>query len=295
MKIEILGYILLLFILIGCKSNHKGNIPNTNDSSEKFQSSKQKLDTLGNDIQSRFPVPDDYERTPYPNHSFQQYLRTLPLKPADALVRHYNGTVKPNRRIYTAVVDLKIGNKDLHQCADAVMRLRAEYLWKQKRYQDIHFNFTNGFRVDYTKWMQGYRMNIHDNKTNWVKKQNASNTYEDFWNYMELIFMYAGTASLDKELSHIQYKKASIGDIIIQGGFPGHAVIIVDKAIHKETGKAIYLLAQSYMPAQELQVLHGADQSIRTSWYDFERNELINTPEWTFNKSDFKRFHHYKE
>ncbi|MEZ4798767.1 MAG: DUF4846 domain-containing protein [Flavobacteriales bacterium] len=57
-----------------------------------------------------------------------------------------------NYDVYDAVVDLEIGTKDLHQCADAVMRLRAEYLWVTQQYDKIHFNFTNGFRVDYTEW-----------------------------------------------------------------------------------------------------------------------------------------------
>jgi len=40
----------------------------------------------------------------------------------------YNGLTKDNNKVYEAVVDMSIGKRDLHQYADAIMRLKAEYL-----------------------------------------------------------------------------------------------------------------------------------------------------------------------
>ena len=65
---------------------------------------------------------------------------------------------KANQAAAFAVVDMEIGNRDLQQCADAVIRLRAEYLWKHKRYTDIKFNFTSGFTAEYKKWAEGNRI-----------------------------------------------------------------------------------------------------------------------------------------
>ena len=91
------------------------------------------LDTPGNTVETRQSLPPpDFRRDQVPKNSFANYLRELPLKPHGTAVKLYNGAVKPNYNIYDAVVDLKIGKKDLHQCADAVMRLRAEYLWSSK-------------------------------------------------------------------------------------------------------------------------------------------------------------------
>lgn len=242
-----------------------------------------------NTIHSRFKTPDNYTRATLDSNSFGYYLSHLKLKPKGSLVKYYNGNEKINHSVYEAVVDLEIGTKDLHQCADAIMRLRAEYLWNNKKYDQIHFNFTNGFKVNYSEWMKGRRMIVKGSKTYWNNRNAPSNTYKDFWNYMELIFMYAGTASLEKELNSVDINEAKIGDILIQGGHPGHAIIIVDKATDKTTGKSVFILAQSYMPAQELQILTNPNNSSKSPWYEFD-SDKISTPEWLFYNEDLKRF-----
>lgn len=288
-------YVLAFFVVLcaSCKDHHTDAEQNTKPiDSEKLTQEKPLIPnkkTSANTIETRISCPDSFVRQGVETNSFQAYLRSLPLKAAGAKVHYYNGNTKPKNGVYTDVVDLAIGKKDLHQCADAVMRLRAEYLWKQKKYEDIHFNFTNGHKVAYKEWMSGKRMKIEGNKTWWLDKHPPSNTYQDFWNYMELIFMYAGTASLEKELHSTTIENAAIGDVLIQGGHPGHAVIIVDKAIHEDTGEAIYLLAQSYMPAQEIQILLNPVNKKISPWFQLQSGN-IQTPEWNFTSTDLKRF-----
>ena len=149
------------------------------------QSFQELINPNGATIETRFIVPNGFKRTESPSNSFEKYLRQLPLKPQGAMVKLYDGSVKENYDVYEAVVDMDIGKKNLQQCADAIMRLRAEYLYLQKRYDIIHFNFTNGFKVDYSEWMKGKRMVVKGNKTNWTQSANSSNTYEDFRRYMD--------------------------------------------------------------------------------------------------------------
>jgi hypothetical protein len=73
------------------------------------------------------PLPQGYERIGVNTNSFGAYLRSLPLK-KDKTVYLYNGQKKYNQSAQYAVINISTGNKDLQQCADAVMRLRAEYL-----------------------------------------------------------------------------------------------------------------------------------------------------------------------
>lgn len=249
-----------------------------------------KSNLLENTIQQRFQVPQGFVREEESKTSFGSFLRNLPLKPTGSNVLYFNGTVKSNRNVYEAVVDLPIGKQDLHQCADAVMRLRADYFYSQKQYDKIHFNFTNGFRVDFSKWAAGYRIAVKGNKTSWVKTAKPSDSYETYWKYLETVFMYAGTASLEKELKPINVLDTKIGDVFIKGGFPGHAVIVVDIAVNPKNNQKIMLLAQSYMPAQEIQILKNPNNSSLSPWYAVDFGTSLKTPEWTFSSSQLKRF-----
>jgi len=49
----------------------------------------------------------------------------------------YNGTTK-TAKVHEAVIDRDPGNRNIQQCADAVIRLRAEYLYSRKAYEAIH-------------------------------------------------------------------------------------------------------------------------------------------------------------
>lgn len=241
----------------------------------------------GKTIGERFLVPEGFTRIPVAAGSFAEYLRNLPLKPDGAEVRYYDGKTKPNRNVYDAVLDVDIGNRDLQQCADAVMRLRAEYLYGKGRFAEISFNFANGFRADYRKWMDGYRVVVKDNQSHWVKRAAPSNTYQDFRRYLDIVFAYANTASLAKQTRPVAVAEMEIGDFFVDRG---HAAIVVDMAENEETGAKLFLLAQSYMPAQEIQILRNPMNDRLSPWYELNFGERLYTPEWIFTNRDLHRF-----
>ena len=245
----------------------------------------------GKTIKERFQTPKGYTRIKPSDNSFREYLQNLPLKKQGTKVLLFNGKVKTPDDVYDAVIDIDVGDKDLQQCADAVMRLRAEYLYTKGRYGDIHFNFTNGFNADYTKFAEGNRFKIKGNFVAWAKTANKDYSYETFKKYLEIVYNYAGSASLSKELKPVKnLSNLQIGDIFIQGGFPGHAVIVVDSAKSKVTDEKLFLLAQSYMPAQDIQVLKNPEREELSPWYSNKNLETLVTPEWKFKKTDLKRF-----
>ena len=228
---------------------------------------------VANNLVARIPAPQGYKRVEVAEGSFAHFLRNLPLKPAGSDLHYYNGQVK-ERKYAGAVVDMDFGKSANEQCADAIIFLRASYLWKTRQYAKINFNFTNGFKAEYAKWAQGYR--IRNNKT-WVKTQKADYGYQSFRKYLHLVFQYAGTASLSQELKPIGRCWATdiqAGDVIIKGGFPGHAEIVVDVA-ENEKGERVVLLAQSFMPAQEIEIF--------PQWFSPSANGTrLVTPVWTF-------------
>ncbi|HFA48131.1 MAG TPA: hypothetical protein ENJ95_03845 [Bacteroidetes bacterium] len=248
------------------------------------------IDTNGMTVRERFLLPEGFERVLVAANSFQHYLRNLPLKPAASKVYLFNGHEKYRQDVHAAVVDMDVGSRDLQQCADAVMRLRAEYLFSEKKYGEIHFDFTNGFNAAYKKWREGSRISVKGNTVKWVSSPNSSTSYNSFRKYMDMVFAYAGTWSLAKEMKPTEPEKMEIGNVFIKGGSPGHAVIVVDMAVNKKTGKKIFLLAQSYMPAQDIHILKNPNKKGMNAWYDLDFGEILNTPEWRFQKNELKRF-----
>lgn len=140
----------------------------------------QLIDTSGKTLATRFNPPAGFSRIDFPNNTFENYLQNLPLKPHGAKVKYYNGQTKEAKRVYDAVVSLPIGKRDLHQCADAVIRLRAEWLFGTSQFENICFNFTNGFKACYSEWMKGRRIAVSGNRVWWTDGELPANTYESF-------------------------------------------------------------------------------------------------------------------
>jgi len=237
----------------------------------------------GNTVATRFNVPVGYTRKAYAIETFGNYLQQLPLKPARTLTKRYNGETKPNK-VAAAVIDISVGNSDLQQCADAIMRLRAEWLFSEKRFNDISFNLTNGFKMKYSEWKQGKRLNAACN--GWNTGGTASESHDDFMNYMKKIFTYAGALSLSKELQTKNIANLEAGDVFIKGGSPGHAVIVVDVAEGRE-GK-VFLLAQSYMPAQDIEIIKNPNNAEMSPWFKASEIGILETPEYDFYWSQLK-------
>jgi len=255
-----------------------------------FKTKTTVLQPEGSSISSRFSPPSGYEREQLDENSFGTYLSNLPLHPHGSEVHLFNGDLKYNQNAHAAVINMDVGTRDLQQCADAVMRLRAEYLYEQKNYADLHFNFTNGFKASFDQWRKGKGIRISGNKVSWNSNSKNDAGYQSLRRYLTLVFSYAGTASLEKELKSKAIKDLNIGDIFIRGGHPGHTVIVVDKAVHKN-GNFVFMLAQSYMPAQEIHVLKNPMNAGLSPWYSIDEIQTgLQTPEYDFTTDQLKTF-----
>ncbi len=237
----------------------------------------------------KIPTPKGYERISVKPASVGAYFRNLSLK-EDNTVYLYNGQKKWNQRAQFAVIDIDVGNKDLQQCADAVMRLRAEYQFHSGNHNDIQFHFTSGDLAKWTRYAEGYRAKISGNTVQWVKSAQPDTSYACFRKYMNLIFSYCGTLSMNREVKPISAANIRPGDVFHQTGNPyGHAVTVMDVA-EDSTGKKVFMLSQSYMPAQSIHILQNPNNSKLSPWYSYTDGEELETPEWTFPAGSLKRW-----
>ena len=288
-------FIALIVIFTNCSESKESISEGVNKNKQNLEQNLPQLqfdyiNSQGTTITTRFNPPQGFERVEVNENSFGHYLRKIPLKPHGAIVKYHNGYEKDRPDVYAAVVDLPIGTKNLHQCADAVMRLKADYHYSREEWDSIHFNLTNGFNLEYRQWKEGKRLKVDGNKTFWYNDSSPSTDKDSYWKYLETVWSFAGTLSLSKELKPIAIENMQIGDVFIQGASPGHAVIVVDVAINKTTDQKVFMLAQSYMPAQETQILINPRYSELGVWYSSDFEKTLITPEWNFRLGDLKRF-----
>jgi len=287
---RVLFLIAMILVLTGCDNVAEKDIVYEN---EVENSANEKvyeiLNENGNTIKERYKTPEGFKRIDVDENSFGEFLRNQKLKPYGEKALYYDGREKPFGNVYESVLDVDIGDRDLHQCADAIMLLRAEYLYSIGKFEEIKFNFVSGFEAKYSEWIKGNRIKVEGNNASYYKKTEASNTYEDFRNFMDIVFAYSSTLSLEKELESVGIDDMTIGDVFIVGGSPGHAVIVVDMA-ENENGEKIFLLAQSYMPAQQTQILLNPNDKDISPWYSLKGYDKLVTPQWTFELDQLKRF-----
>jgi hypothetical protein len=201
----------------------------------------------------------------------------------------FGGRPKPDQTGHLAVVDIDVGTRDLQQCADAVIRLRAEYLLAGGCGDRIAIDFTSGHPARWSEWRAGSRPVVSGTSVSWVTRGIPDSSYASFRSYLDSVFTYAGSYSLARELQTVVDPSEVLpGDVFIQGGFPGHAVLVADVA-EEAHGQRVFLLLQSYMPAQDIHVLRNPANA-DTPWFPALRRGSLVTPEWTFEYSELRRF-----
>ncbi|EON79431.1 hypothetical protein ADIS_0121 [Lunatimonas lonarensis] len=247
------------------------------------------LNTEGSTVAERVLVPRGFARESTTSGSWQYYLQHLRLLPHGSKVVDFQGRPISDQRNHVAVMDIDVGSKDLQQCADATIRLRAEYLYERKAFDKIKFQFTSGHNYAWLDHAKGIRPDVKGNKVEFKQTANSDNSYQNFRRYLDIVFMYAGTISLERELTKVNRGgDYQIGDVIVHPCSPGHAVIIVDRAKNSK-GKYIYLLAQGYTPAQSIHVVKSHDRGI-SPWFDLPKKLPIWHERFFFKSPQIRRF-----
>lgn len=278
---------IIFTTFIGCNNSQEKGKVLLDD--EEISHSKSLISKESNTVKTRVLPPENYEWISEKPNSFGAFLLDFPLKKYGSEILKYDGTPIATQSLHEAVYNIDTGEKDLQQCADSVIRLYAEFLWKQNRRDEIAFHFTNGDLVKWSDYREGYRAYVSGNSVDYRKTAAYDDSYQNFRNYLDLIYNYAGTISLTRETKPVIYtKNLKTGDILIIPGSPGHVVFIAGTCENKK-GERLFLLSEGFTPAQSIHLLKNPFDENISPWYKLEVNsEKINTARFTFSPVNFR-------
>lgn len=215
-----------------------------------------------------FPPPAGFERVaPEP---FGAWLQARQVRDEGVPVRTHDGRVVAHR---ARVIELPLVAGDLQQCADSVIRLRAE--WLRETGAGVSFHATSGDPIPWSRWSGGERPFEAGGRLQW--RPGTDGGWEA---YLRSVFTWAGTRSLAFDTRAVSVPEP--GDLLVAPGSPGHAVLLVDVA--QLEGEIRVLVAEGYMPAQDFHVELGPYDG----WWAWEDGVAL--PHWTLPASGLRRF-----
>jgi Domain of unknown function (4846) len=225
---------------------------------------------LAETVAQAFPPPDAAVRRA--TDAWGAHVQALPLRSADAPITTYNGgTVAHDAH----VVDLPLVKGDLQQCADSILRLRAE--WLRDQGLPVSFHATSGDLMPWSRYQAGERAAAVGRGLQWSGGRDPAS-----WDqYLSALFTWAGTRSLQahdtKATTELQ-----AGTVLVRGGSPGHAVLVLDVADGPDG--TWLLVGEGFMPAQDFHVERGPNNG----WWPWSPG--LDLPHWSFAAVDLRRF-----
>jgi hypothetical protein len=228
----------------------------------------------GDTVRQAFPPPDGYSRLEIAD-AFGAHVRELPLLPASAPVLAHDGRTLPGHA--ARVIDLPMVPGDLQQCADSLLRVRAE--WLEAQGLPVTFHATSGDEMPWARWQAGERPYEVGGKLQW--KPGTSGGWES---YLARVFTWAGTRSLQYDTVPADAPRP--GDLLVAPGSPGHAVLLLDVARRDGPGgeELVVLVGEGFMPAQSFHVELGP----LSGWWPYR--DGVTLPHWDLPASGLRRF-----
>ena len=226
------------------------------------------INKSGNTIRTRFKTPKGFYRLEYEKGSYAEYVRNQPLEPHGTKLYEYDGKLAENQTWFAAIIKTDFHEKGWLQCADCVIKLVSDYLYKNGRKNEIVFDLASGERMAYSKWTGSYSK------------------------YMTEVYYAANTLSLmnQKESKKMSLDKIFPGAYLIMAKDKkheyGHAVYVIDVAKNPKTGEIAFLLAQGSTPSQSMNVFLNPLHPNDPWYYSSEIGSTFAIPFWEFKTSN---------
>lgn len=192
-------------------------------------------------------TPKGFERVAVDAGSIGEYIRRIPLQKRGSHMKYFDGRIAYGQYFGYAVLDIPMLSS-IEQCADAVMRIRAEYLWESGQYGQIHFHSVSGKN----------------------QKYGGGSDRNSFEAYLRKVYGNSNTTSLRREMSPKDIRDIAPGDVFVyespRPGFYGHAVLVADVARNYRTGQTAVMLAQSSTPALTMHIIRDILHPFHSPW-----------------------------
>lgn len=242
-------------------------------------------------LASRIAPPPGYTRVPVESGSFSAFVRGLPLAPKGTpVVAHDGAIVRAADDDYVeAVVAIDVGNADLQQSADVIVRLHAEWLWGRGERSQISYMASTKLELPLSRWEKGQRL-VTNNGSDvfWaIQGKPKEVDYAEFRRYLDAVFNWGNSTSLAARSRKLDKPEELVpGDFFLHSHAPGHVAIVLDVA-EKPGGERVALLGQVLNPAQSLHVLRPGRA---TPWFSLRPGNAILTPYTSeFDWSELRR------
>ena len=231
------------------------------------------INKSSNTVRGRFKTPAGFTRLEYEEGSFAEYVRNQPLEPHGTKLYEFDGKLAENQTWFAAIIKTDFHKRGWLQCADCVIKLVSDYLYKNNRKSEIVFNLANGDRMAYSKWRGSYQ------------------------DYLTEVYYLANTASLmdQKESKRLSLDQIHPGAYFIMAKDSaheyGHAVYVIDVAKNYQTGEIAFLLAQGSTPSQSMNIFLNPLHINDPWYYSSEIGSTFAIPFWNF---DTRNLYYYE-
>jgi len=226
------------------------------------------------------PPPAGFSRVPAEVGTYAWWLRHLPvLGPAEPL-RYHDGTVVPRgNSTVAAIVDLDTGKRDLQQCMDVLLRLRAEYLRAAGLERRIAFRYVGGRYYTWSSWKKGLRPDRATPDLRLVPRAAWGDSRGNFLHYLQTLYYDTGTMHHQNE-PKVAPADLAIGDFFVyapsNAHATGHAVVVLDLAV-SASGERRIVVGQGDTPATDFHVLRDPKGS---AWFPIPATDFLGTFLW---------------
>jgi Domain of unknown function (4846) len=187
-------------------------------------------------LSTRIAPPEGFTRVNVVTGSFADWLRHLPVAPAERAVTNSRKQIvyQPGDPRIAAVIDLQPGAGNLLLAPAMMVRLRAEYLWAARATEQLAFHYTSGHLSRWSDWAAGARPTVHGKQVSFKKDRPEDDSRDNFCGYLETIFRYTTVYSLLQDMEKASSDSIAAGDVFVTTSKGGHAVIVLDVAANNE-------------------------------------------------------------